>query len=450
MRLAVVGDCLLDVDLVGTVSRFCPDAPVPVLDLETEHRRAGGAGLAARLAAAGGADVTLVTCIADDAHGMALRESLGDLPVVAGPARAGTPVKTRLLAADRSIARVDRGGRAEPPEVTDDMLDAIHAADAVLVSDYGRGITGDERLRASLGRVAEHVPVVWDPHPRGADPVVGVAAATPNLAEASGATGLADTTGAADLLLRRWRARAVVVTLGRRGALLHGDDGPCAVPAEPVAVTDPCGAGDRFASVLAIRLMHGAGTLEATRAAVAESGRFLAAGGVSSLHTTPRPPRPPSPRSPAFGLPAARRLAESVRAAGGTVVATGGCFDLLHAGHARTLRTARNLGDCLIVCLNSDASVRRLKGDGRPLNGQADRAELLAALDCVDAVVIFDEDGPETVLAELRPHVWVKGGDYTPAALPETELVRGWGGAVVVTPYLDGRSTTRLVHNLNS
>jgi rfaE bifunctional protein nucleotidyltransferase chain/domain len=218
------------------------------------------------------------------------------------------------------------------------------------------------------------------------------------------------------------------------------------VAAEPVPVTDPCGAGDRFASMLATRLMAGADLPGATGAAVAASRRFLAAGGVSSLHSGRSAPKAASGHQ--LGLPAAHRLAASVRAAGGTVVATGGCFDLLHAGHARTLRAARELGDCLIVCLNSDASVRRHKGVGRPLNGQRDRAELLGALGCVDAVVIFEEDGPERVLAELRPEIWVKGGDYTPAALPETELVRGWGGEVVVTPYLDGRSTTRLAEAL--
>ena len=130
------------------------------------------------------------------------------------------------------------------------------------------------------------------------------------------------------------------------------------------------------------------------------------------------------------------------------MVATGGCFDLLHAGHIRTLAAARELGDCLVVCMNSDDSVRGLKGATRPLNGEADRAEVLRALGCVDHVVVFAESGPESVLAELRPDVWVKGGDYTPESLPETRLVRGWGGVVVVVPYHDGRSTTRLARML--
>jgi D-beta-D-heptose 7-phosphate kinase / D-beta-D-heptose 1-phosphate adenosyltransferase len=134
-----------------------------------------------------------------------------------------------------------------------------------------------------------------------------------------------------------------------------------------------------------------------------------------------------------------------VRAAGGTVVATGGCFDLLHAGHVATLEAARRLGDCLVVCLNSDASVRRLKGEGRPLVPERDRVRVLEALGAVDAVIVFGEDTPLAVLDALRPDVWVKGGDYATSALPETELLAGWGGQVVVVPYLAGRSTTRLV-----
>jgi D-beta-D-heptose 7-phosphate kinase / D-beta-D-heptose 1-phosphate adenosyltransferase len=134
-----------------------------------------------------------------------------------------------------------------------------------------------------------------------------------------------------------------------------------------------------------------------------------------------------------------------VRDQGGTVVATGGCFDLLHAGHVGALEAARALGDCLIVCLNSDASVRRLKGADRPLVPEHDRAAVLAALRCVDAVVVFDQDDPCAVLRELRPHVWAKGGDYAVSELPEAATLAEWGGRAVVVPYVAGRSTTRLI-----
>jgi rfaE bifunctional protein nucleotidyltransferase chain/domain len=143
-------------------------------------------------------------------------------------------------------------------------------------------------------------------------------------------------------------------------------------------------------------------------------------------------------------------VVQRVRAAGGTVVATGGCFDLLHAGHVDSLRAARGLGDCLVVCLNSDASVRRLKGAGRPVVGQEDRARVLQALECVDAVLVFDEDTPEQILRTLRPDVWAKGGDYAGAELPEAPVLAEWGGALVVLPYLRGRSTSDMVRTMVS
>jgi rfaE bifunctional protein nucleotidyltransferase chain/domain len=147
---------------------------------------------------------------------------------------------------------------------------------------------------------------------------------------------------------------------------------------------------------------------------------------------------------PVDGAADALRVARETKARGGTVVATGGCFDLLHAGHARTLSAARALGDCLIVCLNSDASVRRLKGPDRPIVEQDDRADLLASLQCVDAVLVFDEDTPEVAIRQLQPDLWVKGGDYRESDLPEASLLSRWGGSVMTVPYHLGRSTSRL------
>ncbi|MCE7003697.1 PfkB family carbohydrate kinase [Kibdelosporangium philippinense] len=276
MNLVVVGDTLLDVDLVGTTTRLCPDAPVPVVDLTSESKRPGGAGLAAMLAPAD--DVTLVTAIADDVDGDQLRKALGDMTIVAGPSWAATPVKTRVRCDGQSLARIDRGGKGDPV-VTDDMLDAVVAADAVLVSDYGRGMTRNERLRAVLGN---HRLVVWDPHPRGASPVAGVCLVTPNSEEAVSACG-GRLVEAAGILRDMWLADAVVVTTGSDGAVLDIGDGPLHVAAPPAHVVDPCGAGDCFAASVATGLMHGASLFEAVRSGVDAASRFLAAGGVSGV-----------------------------------------------------------------------------------------------------------------------------------------------------------------------
>jgi rfaE bifunctional protein nucleotidyltransferase chain/domain len=183
---------------------------------------------------------------------------------------------------------------------------------------------------------------------------------------------------------------------------------------------------------------------EAVLAAVTETGAFLAAGGVASLA---RPANTTALSDPDRDAVA---LAERVRSAGGTVVATGGCFDLLHAGHARTLSAARALGDCLIVCLNSDESVRGLKGSERPIIPQADRVDLLLALECVDAVLVFGESTPVDAIRRIRPDIWVKGGDYTAADLPEAAVIREWGGRAVTVPFHPGRSTSRLAAALAS
>ncbi len=449
MNLVVVGDCLLDVDLVGSVNRICPDAPALVVEEDARRPRPGGAGLAAWLAARTDEPVTLVTVFGDDEEGEQLRAQLDGVHLVAGPSGAPTPVKTRVRADGHTIARIDRTGEGRLT-VTGEMLAAVRSADAILVSDYGRGLTSHSALRDALTEMVDRIPVVWDPHPKGARPVPGVTVVTPNLTEALALSGVdagetVDGAGqAASRLRARWRAQAVTVTLGARGALLACADGggehTSVVPAPSVSASDPCGAGDRFAVALTSCLMRHESITAAVEQAVRAAAEFVAAGGAGGLVAPART----APADDPTGLAAARELVASVRGRNGTVVATGGCFDLLHAGHIRTLNAARSLGDCLVVCLNSDTSVRALKGADRPLNNQDDRAEVLRALGCVDQVVVFDGGGPEEVLAELRPDVWVKGGDYTPESLPETALVRGWGGAVVVVPYHDGRSTTRL------
>jgi D-beta-D-heptose 7-phosphate kinase/D-beta-D-heptose 1-phosphate adenosyltransferase len=447
--LVVVGDALLDVDVVGRAERLCPDAPVPVLDLAEEVPRPGGAGLAAALAARDGAEVVLVSAVADDEDGRRLAGLLADAGVrlVALPHDGTTPVKRRLRADGQSLLRLDSGAAGRVGAAPAEALEAIGAAAAVLVSDYGRGLAAQDDVRRAVAAAARTTPVVWDPHPRGAAPVPGARLVTPNREEAAAFAGrlgaddpalegLARLSAQAAGLVRAWQAHSVAVTIGPGGALLsRGESSPSVIPAPHVRALDPCGAGDRFASAAALALAGGEVTLEAVQAAVVSAAAFVADGGAAAFGAGP------------LGPPELSGLdrVEQVRAAGGSVVATGGCFDLLHAGHVATLEAARALGDCLVVCLNSDASVSRLKGPSRPLVSQADRARVLSALEPVDAVVVFDEDTPLDVLRRVRPDIWVKGGDYAGAELPEAPVLREWGGQSVVLPYLEGRSTTGLV-----
>jgi rfaE bifunctional protein nucleotidyltransferase chain/domain/rfaE bifunctional protein kinase chain/domain len=459
--LVIVGDALLDVDLTGEVSRVAPDAPVPVVTDVVEHPRPGGAALAALLAASDGVDVVLVTPLAEDAAAQRLLDLLNDVQVVALPCDGATGVKSRVRAGGQSLLRIDGGGTSSRvAAVPAAVAEVLEGAGAVLVSDYGRGTTSSPELRRLLSRLPSRIPVVWDPHPRGADPTPGVHLVTPNAGEARQAaarfgvtpsgklTELAAVRKDAETLAANWKSTAVAVTLGSRGALLsYGAGAPVMTPATDVKGADPCGAGDRFAVAAATALLRGDVLTEAVQHAVLAASAYVAAGGPNSLHRAPeRAPSVPRASVPEAGRrAAAAELAARTAGSGGVVVATGGCFDLLHAGHVATLRAARQLGDCLIVCLNSDDSVRRLKGGTRPLVPVEDRVRVLEALECVDAVVVFEEDTPQQLLQTLRPHVWAKGGDYAGAEVPEADVLEEWGGQAIVLPYLAGRSTTSLV-----
>jgi rfaE bifunctional protein nucleotidyltransferase chain/domain len=241
---------------------------------------------------------------------------------------------------------------------------------------------------------------------------------------------------------------SVALTTGGAGAVLAAPGRPPRrMPTAP-ASGDPCGAGDRFAASLAVARARGTGTAEAVAAAVEDARRQVLAGFRTGAGRVA-----PGLRLRLDGDGGAvpddpATLAARVRAGGGTVVVAGGCFDVLHAGHVRLLETARRLGDCLIVCVNGDLSVRRLKGRHRPVNPVEDRVAVLAALAPVDAVTVFEEDTPAEALAALRPHVFVKGADHADAAggeIPEAVVLRRWGGEVVFVPLVPGRSTTRIL-----
>jgi rfaE bifunctional protein nucleotidyltransferase chain/domain/rfaE bifunctional protein kinase chain/domain len=432
MDVVVLGDALLDVDLDGDARRLAPDAPVPVVEDPAVRVRAGGAGLAATMLARDGYVVTLCTALGNDATARRLRGVLEAAGVrvldIAG--RGTTPRKTRIRAAGHCLARIDTGSTPLTPVRRSVKAAArcIGSAGAVLVADYGQGVAGHDELRRAM-RPRGGQFVVWDPHPRGAEPLAYTHLVTPNEREAAARAGCetsfpAGAAEAAPRLRSAWAVRGVAVTCGSRGAVLAtGDAVPLAVPVASAADGDPCGAGDRFAAVALAALASGATASDAVRDAVDASAAFVHHHELAGLSLESARPGAPTR----------------------TIVATSGCFDLLHPGHVSTLRAARALGDQLVVLLNSDSSVRRLKGPGRPVVRQADRAALLRELACVDDVVVFDQDTPAAMLRRLHPDIFVKGGDYDAATLPETEVMAEWNGRVVVVPYLRGCSTTRII-----
>lgn len=456
MRIAVVGDTILDRDVEGRSQRRCPDGDGPVVDVSATRESVGGAGLAALLAVEYGAQVTLITALGSDDSGRRLTELLGQSPlrVVPMPLRGGTSTKTRIRESGVTIARLDTGdGRCEQeaPAAPD-----LGGFDAVLVSDYGRGAAQSGWIRRWLGSVAaQHVPIVWDPHPRGGCPVAGTTLMTPNAAEAA-KSGIAEGL-ARNVAPTEWGCDAIAVTQGSGGAMLHiGGGAPQSFPVPPSgdsADLDPCGAGDAFAAAATVALADGADASAAVEAAVAAASRMVIGGTRVALSlvtedvaaVTNSWAADSGGGADAGAVDAGRTQSTRSRIPGRRLVATGGCFDLLHPGHISLLRRARALGDELIVCINSDSSIRRAKGAGRPIVCAADRAQMLRALDCVDEVVVFGEDTPQRVISEIRPDIWVKGSDYSSDGIPEAATVRAYGGEVTILATIPGYSTTGMI-----
>jgi D-beta-D-heptose 7-phosphate kinase / D-beta-D-heptose 1-phosphate adenosyltransferase len=455
--IVIVGDSMLDVDVEGSANRLSPEAPVPVVEPDRIWRRPGGAGLAAVLAARAHPNVVLITATADDSTGNALAGLFADdypgIRVIGMPLRGGTVSKIRIRAGGQSVVRVDHGdGYAADEPLSEQVSAAIADASAICVADYGRGIAAHSQLRTMLEAAAGDVPVVWDPHPSGARPTPGCTLAVPNLDEAKH---FSSSTSAAQLpgtLRTEWAATAVSVTMGPRGAMFadhrHSAHHIAAPETAGAGRSDTCGAGDRFAVAATLALADGADELQAASAAVDAASRFVATGGAAGVSSV-MPLRGVFGSSASggavTGMDSVLALAAKVRRGGGTVVATGGCFDLLHTGHVRLLRRARDLGDALVVLINSDESVRALKGVGRPVVPAEDRARVLAALGCVDGVAIFSEASPAATLERLRPDIWVKGGDYTGVELPEADVVQRHGGEVVLLATVPGYSSSKLI-----
>jgi len=298
MRIAVVGDTLLDEDVDGTATRLSPDAPVPVVEISSRVSRAGGAGLVARMLSLDGIDTTLVTGLGHDAAADRIRDLLVGVRIVADDSGAPTPVKTRLRADGHPIARLDEGtGPAPAPRVSPEMLRAVAAADAIVVADYGRGLSAHPQMRRALAARGAEVPLVWDPHPLGAPPVREARLVTPNQAEAAAVAGVAresvHSAAATRAIQQAWGCASIAITLGEDGAVLAraGFAEHRWFATDSVATHDPCGAGDRFAASAICALADGGDLVEAVGAAVRGASEYLAVGGVRSLEGA-KPPIP--------------------------------------------------------------------------------------------------------------------------------------------------------------
>lgn len=471
LRVLVIGDPMLDSYLEGAAASLCREAPVPVVTLTDRTDAPGGAANTAANVASLGGGVTLLGVIGADAEGATLRRILAERGIdanhlIAHPQRT-TLAKHRLIASAQILVRFDQGCTSPIDALTEErlleQLEALFAhSDAVIVSDYGYGVL-TERIIAALARLQARTPrvLVVDAKNLAAYRHVGVTAVKPNYAEAGRLLGLpperdppariATMTSQGGRLLGMVGTQIAAITLDTDGALIfERGNPPYRTYAQPRSHSHAAGAGDTFVSALALALAAGAHTPAAAELASAAAAVVVARDGtITCAAEELRATVAAADRLVADSEQLAARVA-IYRRQGRRIVFANGCFDLLHRGHITLLNQAKALGDVLIVGVNSDASIRRIKGAGRPINRLEDRMQVLAALSCIDQLVVFDDDTPAALLRAVRPDVFVKGGNYTRDTLPETDLVERLGGRVHILPYLTDYSTNGLIARIRA
>jgi D-beta-D-heptose 7-phosphate kinase/D-beta-D-heptose 1-phosphate adenosyltransferase len=467
-KIIVVGDLMLDRYIWGQVERISPEAPVPVLNLEHESSTAGGAANVARNLAALGVNVSLAGVTGEDDGRTNLlatlaRDGIHTDAVITAPDRP-TTVKTRVIGNRQQMIRIDHERSA--PLTSDaeaQLLAAVSgqfaSATALVLSDYAKGVLTGDLCSALIGLSREYaIPVIVDPKGRDFSRYRGATLITPNRGELASATGALSHDSEAPfkeaaILRQRLDLQAVALTLGEQGIALIGVEETHQIAAVAREVFDVSGAGDTVAATLAAGLAADLGLLDAVHLANLAAGVVVGKVGTAAITAAEllaaiQDETALQQAAKICDLDTARERVRSWQARGEVVVFTNGCFDLLHVGHVTSLEQARGNGHRLVIGLNTDRSVRELKGPSRPMISQDDRARLLAALASVDTIVLFDEQTPLDLIRALRPDVLAKGADYTEEQVVGAREVKSWGGRVVLIPLVAGHSTTALLDRL--
>ncbi len=462
-RILVLGDVILDHFVFGQVQRISPEAPVPVVSADHERFFPGGAANVMANLAALGADVRGLAAVGVDAESSQLIDLLESHGVrtddfVRQQDRT-TPRKCRVVADGQHALRIDFERASEIDHTTFELLARaaqriVPNCDAVVLSDYRKGTLPPVLIQSVVALARDHGrPVIVDPKGDDASRYSGATVLTPNQAETEALTGTRiddewSLERAARSLRRATGAEWVLVTRAARGMALLGDS-LIHIPALPACACDVSGAGDTVVAALAFALAGGVSVPAAAAVANALAARVVERPGIATvsraelLAAADADGSQPSVVTTRLEL---QQHLERLRRLGRRIVFTNGCFDVLHCGHVRYLEQSRALGDVLIVALNSDSSVERLKGPGRPVNSQADRARVLAGMRCVDYVVVFDEDTPYDLIHALRPDVLTKGGDYEPGHVVGHELVPD----TRILAFVPGRSTSAILESIRS
>lgn len=464
----VVGDLMLDRYLWGGVDRISPEAPVPVVRLASETDVPGGAANVAVNLRGLGLKVHLVGLVGQDVEGGRLIQLLHDQEIdtsaVIRSNNRPTTTKLRIISKQQQMLRIDKEDTGDCDVATEKAVlkgvrDRLADVDALVLSDYAKGVLTPSLCRDLICMAqARDCPVFVDPKAASFDKYAGATTLTPNTAEFCTVTGIDPTDvtslmAAAQALRERLDLDSIVLTRGEKGISLVDVSGVSHYPAAAKDVYDISGAGDTVVATLVASSLGGLPRADALHLANLAAGVVIGTVGTAAItqanllqalcHVQPF-----EPSDKVCYLDFLRRRVETWRSRDETIVFTNGCFDLLHVGHITFLEAAKALGTRLIIGLNTDRSVRMLKGEQRPVIGEADRARMLAGLSAVDAVILFDEETPLDLISEIRPDILVKGNDYREEDVVGSREVKSWGGRVELIDVVKGRSTTGILERV--
>lgn len=466
--IVVFGDMMIDEYLSGNVSRISPEAPVPVVHVQSETRRLGGAGNVARNLCALGAAVIPISCIGNDSNGEWLVNRFKKYGINTDGIMLNndtvTGIKTRVTSQNQQLLRYDREIIKNAPEefikwLSENVDNFIQNADGVIISDYGKGVVTCAAARTVISAASKAgIPVVVDPKGNDYRKYSGATVCTPNMKELQGAAGRTLTTEeeiavAGKELCENCNIEYILATRSEKGmSLISGNSGEKKdYPALAKEVIDVTGAGDTVISMFTLCLACGASYDDCCRlsniaASIVVSKFGAAVASAEEINKTIGDT--PKPHSKVYTIQEAMRKAAFLRRQEKKIVFTNGCFDIVHAGHISSFLQAREFGDVLFVGVNSDASVRRIKGEKRPIVTQENRLALLESLSCIDYLVLFDDDTPEELIHAIKPDVLVKGKDWEGKEVAGGEYVRSCGGEVRFIEFEQGLSTTNIINKI--
>ncbi|MBI5701180.1 D-glycero-beta-D-manno-heptose-7-phosphate kinase [Candidatus Saganbacteria bacterium] len=466
-KILIVGDIMLDEHIWSKVNRISPEAPVVIADVTRISHVPGGCGnVAANIKALGGTPL-LVGLVGNDSSGDKLLVSLNNCGIqtnlIIKTGGRPTILKSRVIAGSQQVVRVDREDKGPLPvnlseKVLKAALKQIKNADAVIISDYGKGITSEHLCQSMIKAAKQNkIPVLVDPKGTNYSKYKGATIITPNLSEASVASKVKiddekTLSKAGNFLLKTLDLQYALITKSENGMSLFAKNGQVInIPGIKREVFDITGAGDTVIATIALSLASGAKIEEACHLSNIAGSVKVTKIATQPVHANELEAALEEKEPTSRKIKTRKEISEiakRLKSEGARIAFTNGCFDILHLGHVRYLKEAKKLGDVLIVGLNSDRSVKSLKGSTRPYVSGLERAEILASLESVDYVVIFDESRPDNLIRSIGPNVHVKGGDYKISQLPERKLVEQLGGKVVVIPPTKGRSTSNIIDRI--